>query len=194
MESFLFFSVNSLLRYRHYLYSVARAVLDHRRWTKVDASDVVQETLLKAHKARHQFRGQTEKELAAWLRTILNHTLANSVRSSYRQKASISLSRDDESDSYFVHSGDLPADALLLPEEIAERNEQLMRLAAALTRLPDDQRVVVEMKHLYGLSVAEICERTSRSKPSVVGLLFRGLKALRVLLDDPSSGASGDIS
>ena len=42
-----------------------------------------------------------------------------------------------------------------------------------------------------GLAVAEICERTGRSKASVVGLLFRGVQALRGRLDEPSDAARG---
>jgi RNA polymerase sigma-70 factor (ECF subfamily) len=64
----------------------------------------------------------------------------------------------------------------------------LLRLAAALGRLPEDQRQVVELHHLKGLTVAEVAEQMGRTRASVVGLLFRGLKKLRELLHDP-----GDI-
>ena len=77
----------------------------------------------------------------------------------------------------------------LSAREIATRDEQLLVLAGALAQLPDDQRSVLELKHLRGCSVAEICEQTGRSKASVVGLLFRGMKKLRVSLDDPGRDA-----
>jgi RNA polymerase sigma-70 factor, ECF subfamily len=75
---------------------------------------------------------------------------------------------------------------------MAARDEQLLRLARALARLPHDQRFVLELKHLHGLSVAEICEQTGHSKASVVGLLYRGLKALRVLLEARNEDAAND--
>jgi RNA polymerase sigma-70 factor (ECF subfamily) len=73
---------------------------------------------------------------------------------------------------------------------MAARNEELLRLAAAIRRLPEEQRTVVEMKHLQGMSLSEICERTGRTKVSVTGLLFRGTKALRVLLGEPADPAA----
>src|SRR5258708_1317072 len=85
------------------------------------------------------------------------------------------------------------ADREFSPEEMARGNEELLRLATALARLPDDQRAVLELKHFQGLTLAEICEQTGLSKPSLVGLLFRGVKALRVLLDDSRIGAAGDV-
>jgi RNA polymerase sigma-70 factor (ECF subfamily) len=182
----------SLTHYREYLCSLARARLDPHRWAKVDPSDIVQVTLLKAHRARDHFRGRTEQELAAWLRTILNNTVANTLRSCQHEHGDASFSLNEALNRSSAHPSDLLADGQLLPDEVAERNEQLLRLAAALTRLADAQRAVLEMKHLHGLSVAEICEQTGRSKPSVVGLLFRGMKALRVIMDDPNNGAASD--
>jgi RNA polymerase sigma-70 factor (ECF subfamily) len=159
----------------------------------VDASDIVQETLLKAHRARAQFRGRSEGELAAWLKTILNNTLANALRSCIRQRVDASVSPSRAQDSSAECAGWLPEDSQLRPEEVASLNEQLLHLARALARLPDDQRGVVELKHLHGLSIAEICERTGRSKPSVVGLLYRGVKALRSLMDEPEHDGDSPV-
>ena len=69
-----------LERFRPFLYRQARRQLGSRLRRKLDAADIVQETLLKAHEKLKQFRGQTEAELAAWLRTILENTLAMAVR------------------------------------------------------------------------------------------------------------------
>src|SRR5438105_13470847 len=66
--------------YRDYLHLLARLHLDPRLQGKVDASDVVQQTLVKAHQAREQFRGQTAAEQAGWLRRILVNTLIDAAR------------------------------------------------------------------------------------------------------------------
>jgi len=68
------------------------------------------------------------------------------------------------------------------PSERAIRYEELQRLAHAIAQLPEDQRRVVELHHLKGLQVAEVAKLMGRSRPAVVGLLFRGLNKLRALL------------
>ena len=57
----------ALERYRSYLHLLARTQLDGRLRGKFDASDIVQQTLLKAHASLAQFRGQGPAELAGWL-------------------------------------------------------------------------------------------------------------------------------
>jgi RNA polymerase sigma-70 factor (ECF subfamily) len=70
------------------------------------------------------------------------------------------------------------------PSERVSRNEQLLQLAKALEQLPADQREAVQLHHLQNLPVAEVAERMGRSKDAVVGLLFRGLRKLRALLQE----------
>src|SRR3954464_2603343 len=73
-------SLQPLDHFRDYLRLLARLQLQARLQSKLDASDVVQQVLLKAHENQEQFRGQTSAEQAAWLRQILARTLANAVR------------------------------------------------------------------------------------------------------------------
>ena len=73
------------------------------------------------------------------------------------------------------------------PSQQALHNEQLFRLAHALSQLPEEQRTALELKHLQGCSVAVISQRMQRSRASVVGLLYRGLKRLRQLLEEPEN-------
>ena len=74
-------SIEELLEpYRAYLELLARISIRRELQGKVGASDVVQETLLKAHQAFGQFQGQTEEELTAWLRRILARNVASLAR------------------------------------------------------------------------------------------------------------------
>jgi len=58
-------------QFRNYLKTLARVHVSSALRGKTDASDLVQETFLRAHEAFALFRGSTEAELAAWLRSIL---------------------------------------------------------------------------------------------------------------------------
>jgi RNA polymerase sigma-70 factor (ECF subfamily) len=169
-------------RYREYLHLLARMQLGPQMQAKVDASDIVQEALLKAHQAADQFRGSTEAERAAWLRQILLHTLTDAIRRFGAQGRDLHLERSlDESSARLEqwlaanHSS---------PSEAAIRAEELLRLADALARLPEDQRTAVELMHLKGYSVDEISRRMGRSVYSVGGLLRRGMGKLREFFGD----------
>jgi RNA polymerase sigma-70 factor (ECF subfamily) len=178
-----------LERFRDYLRLLARLQLDARLQAKLDASDLVQQTLLRAHQALGQFRGRTAAEQAAWLRQILANTLANAVRDFARGKRDLALERSLEA-SLTDSSARLEA-WLVAPDsspgERAERNEQLLRVAEELSRLPDDQREALLLRHCQGLPLAEIAEHMGRTRAAVASLLRRGLQQLRGHLDESSS-------
>jgi RNA polymerase sigma-70 factor (ECF subfamily) len=171
----------ALERFREYLRLLARLQLDPRLQGKIDPSDVVQMTLLKAHQAQGQFRGQTVAEQAAWLRQILANTLANAVRDLARAKRDVALERSLEaavSDSSSRLEAWLAAEQSS-PSQQAERNEQLLQLAEALARLPALQREVLVLRHCQGWALADIGAHLGRSRAAVASLLRRGLRQLR---------------
>ena len=170
--------------YGDYLRLLARLQLSPRLHAKLDASDIVQQTLLQAHANRAQFRGRTEAEWLAWLRAILANALAAAGRRFAAEARD--LDREHSLEARLEQSasrleGLLAADQSS-PSERAVRGEELLRLAHAMACLPPDQQRVVELHHLKGLPVAEVAGRMGRTRPAVVGLLFRGLKRLRELL------------
>jgi RNA polymerase sigma-70 factor, ECF subfamily len=179
----------ALERCREYLCLLARLHLDHRLQGKLDPADIVQQTLMKAHEKRSQFRGRTDAELTAWLRQILVNNLAEAGRRFGAESRNVSRERSLEAsleESSARLESWLAADQSS-PSQRFMRHEQTIRLANALAELPEDQRRAVELHHLKGYSVAEVGELIGRSRPAVVGLLFRGLKKLRQLLKERES-------
>jgi RNA polymerase sigma-70 factor, ECF subfamily len=180
----------SLESYRSYLRMLARLSLDRRLQGKVDPSDLVQQTLLKAHQAIDQRRGTDLGEQAAWLRQILVRTLADELRRYRRGKRDAGIEQPimagiEESS---IRLEALLADDQTSPSQQAIRQEQLLRLAEALDAMPADQRQAVELHHLKGWSLAEIGDQLGRSKASVAGLLRRGIRALRERLTEDVTG------
>jgi RNA polymerase sigma-70 factor (ECF subfamily) len=170
-----------LERFREYLRLLARMQIEPRLQAKLDPSDLVQQTLLKAHQAVEQFRGHTAAEQAAWLRQILANTLANAIRDFGRAKRDVGLERSLETaladSSARLEAWLIAPDAS--PSQQAERNEQLLNLAEELARLPEIQREVLLLRHCEGWSLAEIGTHLGRTRAAVASLLRRGLQQLR---------------
>ncbi|MEX2091138.1 MAG: sigma-70 family RNA polymerase sigma factor [Pirellulales bacterium] len=172
--------------YRRYLQMLARLHIGPDLQAKLDPADVVQQTLLTAHRAQHQFRGTTEAEQSAWLRKILANTLAQELRKFRSGKRSVGFERslsDALDDSSHRMEAMLAANGSSVSYK-AIRHEELLRLAEALEELPDEQRHAVELKHLTGCRLEAISEQMGRTKQSVAGLLRRGMKSLRECLSN----------
>jgi RNA polymerase sigma-70 factor (ECF subfamily) len=172
-------------RFRSYLCLLARAHLAPGFHAKIEASDVVQQTLLEAYQQRAQFRGQSHGELAEWLKQMLIHNLADAIRRLERDKRDVRRERSLEAtigDSFSRADNWLVADQTS-PSQQAIRIEELLRLAEELARLPDDQREAIVLHHLQGWSLVQLAEHLERSQSAVAGLLHRGLKRLRELMD-----------
>ena len=181
---------DALERCRHYLGLLARLQLQPRLQAKLDPSDIVQQTLLDAHANIEQFRGHSDAELIGWLRRILANNLAAAARRYGTQVRDvgreISLEADLEKSSARIEAW-LAANQSS-PSEQVQRHELSFRLAESLARLPADQRRAVELHHLQGLSVNEVAAMMERSRPAVVGLLIRGLRGLRLSLEEKEPG------
>jgi RNA polymerase sigma-70 factor (ECF subfamily) len=140
--------------------------------------------LIQAYQALDGFRGQTEAELAAWLRQILAHNLAHLAREFGRQKRDaareMTLAAAVDQSSARIESWLAAEDTS--PTQRAERNDQLLRLAAALETLPNEQREAVELHYWQGWTLTQIAEHQGRTTGSVAGLMHRGLAKLRELL------------
>ncbi len=174
--------------FRDRLRLLARAELDVLLQGKIDPSDVVQQTLLEAYQARDQFRGKSEAELAAWLQRILARNLADVVRRYNTAARDVGLERSLEA-SLAESASRLDvwlADEQSSPTQQVLRQERLGRLYEALMKLPEDQRIAVEGKHLHGLSVEQISHEMGKSEAAISGLLRRGMRRLRELLQKES--------
>src|SRR5204863_1527751 len=119
--------------------------------SKVDASDIVQQSLLEAHQDLAALKDETEAELVAWLRAILTRNLLNTARDFGAQKRDI---RRERSLAQQVEDSSIRLDRFLAsdqtsPSQRVIRGEQAERLATALPALLEDQRSPVILKHFH---------------------------------------------
>ncbi len=174
--------------YRHYLALLARVQIGQRLQGKVDASDIVQETFLEAHRNFGRFRGNSQAQFLSWLRQILAAKLADLLRRYLGTRGrDVRLERaieDDLERSSVLLGGGLVS-PLSSPSQQACRREQAVLLAAALAQLPDDYREVLVLRHLEGLTFPEAAARMQRSLDSVEKLWMRALVRLRQHLGGP---------
>jgi len=174
-----------LERYRHYLALLARLQIGRRLRGKADASDLVQEAFLKAHRDFDMFRGTSEKEWVGWLRQILAMNLAQLVRH-YCGTARRDLGLERRLAVELDHSSHALDRGLFAdqssPSQQAERREQAVLLADALGQLPQAYQEVIVLSHLEGLGFPEVALRMGRTVDSVKHLWARALHKLRGIL------------
>ncbi len=168
--------------YRHYLRLLARLEIGRNLQAKLDASDLVQDTLLEAHRNFFRFQGTSEPQFVCWLREIMAATLGNLLRRYLgTQGRDVRLERQiaqgiDES-SQLLDCGLIDRGGS--PSEGAAQREQGVILANALATLPADYREVLVLRNLQGHSFAEVALHMQRSLDSVQKLWMRALVVLR---------------
>ncbi|MFO0880556.1 MAG: sigma-70 family RNA polymerase sigma factor [Gemmataceae bacterium] len=170
-----------LERHRQYLLLLARLEIGRQVRSKLDASDVVQETFLEAHRQFLRYAGGSE-QLARWLRQILAGTLAGQLRRYLgTQGRDVRLEQHlaEGLDQSSLALGGVLASPVSTPSQQVVREEQELALADALALLPDDYREALVLRHLQGLTFPEIAQRMGRTQDSVEKLWLRGLGRLR---------------
>jgi RNA polymerase sigma-70 factor (ECF subfamily) len=173
-------------QFRDYLLMLARMQLGPASRYKLEASDVVQQTLLEAHRKHGQFRGSSAAEMAGWLRQLLAFNLADAARAAGRAKRDVGRERSLEAalDASSARLGAMLAADQSTPSQAAGRHEDAVLLAGAMARLPEPQRQALVLRHCQGCSLDEISRQLGRTPAAVAGLLKRGLRQLRVLLEE----------
>jgi len=174
--------------YRNYLRLMARSLISQPLRARLDASDLVQETFLKAQRDFPSFLGSTEPELVAWLRQILVRSLADQVRQhrarrrDYRREEPMDVLLDRSS---LAIQAQLAA-PLSSPSSHSSRREQAVLLADALEKMPADYREVFLLRNLERIPFDEIATRMNRSSGAVRMLWTRAIKKLSQLLKEVS--------
>lgn len=168
-------------RCREYLLLVAERELDPALRGKLGASDLVQQTFLDAEHGFAEFRGQSEAELLAWLRRILENRAGQAVRQ-YRLTAKRNVRSERPLDVWGNDGMQLAAD-IETPSRQVALAEETDRLLLALSRLPGHYQEVIRLRNTERKSFDEIGALMDRSPEAVRKLWIRAIDQLRVAMD-----------
>ena len=136
-----------------------------------DADDLLQETWLRIHEARHTYR--PGEPVLPWLYAIARH-----IRVDHYRKARRTALREHQVEA-------LPeAPAAIMGSTAGGRTDRGPDLEALLGALPESQREVIAMLKVSGMSLEEVARATSSSVGSVKQKVHRAYEKLRGLLRD----------
>ena len=142
----------------------------------VRADDLVQETLVRALYKEHLWQPGTD--LRAWLFTIMHNQNVNEIRRAIRDDATVDLEN---------------CSAILTATTDPTASRQLCELDHALAQLPEEQRQVILLVGLEGMSYEDAAAILDVPIGTIRSRLSRGRESLRKLMDmdvKPASGAA----
>lgn len=190
-------SLGSLLQlYQNYLAVLATTQLDQRLRRRMSTSDLVQETMLAAHRDFGQFRGTSEGELMAWLRQILSHCLSHAIEKNvYAQKRDIrrEVALDHVAkrlDDSMARLSQMVTDKAASPSEVMMRGELAAELSDQLSKLKESYRDVIVYRNLQGLPFDEIAERMEIKSGAARMLWVRAIARFKEICQMDESGAA----
>lgn len=166
--------------FQPYLLGIARRGLPVNLRGKYDGADVVQETLLEAHRGFAGFDGADPDDLRAWLCGILRHNLLDLIRR-YRGASKRSIFRERSLEDG-LESGDFSGGAVdpsPTPSSVSVVRESVVALEEALSRLPADERAVIVLRHFDSLPFREVGRRLGRSTDAARKLWSRAIVRLQ---------------
>lgn len=135
------------------------------------AEDLMQQTFLRAHKARHTYRGDASPR--SWMFSIAAHVRVDELRARRRAPAISDHELDDDD----VIAAPAP------PLDPGERAELRANMAAAIDRLPESQRIALHLHRFEGLSFAEIAVALATTEGAARVRVCRALATLRKWLE-----------
>ena len=183
-------SLGQLLQlYQNYLHLLADSQLDRKLRTRVGPSDVVQETLLAAHRDFRQFCGRSEREFLGWLRQILINCLFRCVEKNVlAEKRDVRREVSLEQVKHGVECSGARLGSMLAasepsPSSVALHRENVVRLADCMAQLAPHYREVLVLRNFKELPFERVAEEMERTEGSTRVLWLRAVKRLRELFD-----------
>jgi RNA polymerase sigma-70 factor (ECF subfamily) len=158
--------------YEKNVFNVALQMTGNRE----DAQDMAQEAFLKAYNSLPSFRG--DSKFSSWLYRIVSNVCLDFKRRQSRHPSSSLTVEDDEGESLQLDI----ADESQSPEALLERKLTREAVRRGLASLPDEQRQILLLREIQGLSYDEIAEAMDLEPGTVKSRIFRARKKLCAFL------------
>ena len=158
--------------YEKNVYNVALQMLGNRE----DAQDIAQEAFLKAYSSLSSFRGYSK--FSSWLYRIVSNLCLDFKRRQGRRPSSSLTVEDDDGENVQLDI----ADESQSPETLLERKLTREAVRRGLAELPDEQRQILLLREIQGLSYEEIGETLGLEPGTVKSRIFRARKKLCAFL------------
>lgn len=153
-----------------------------------DAADMTQESFLKAWRNLESFQGNSA--FSTWLYRLASNTCLDHLRS-VKRKPQLSLVMEDEDGE--TQALDVPDSAPSPEEQVIALDEQ-SRLNDALQALDEDQRQILILRAVNGLSYTEIAEALQLKEGTVKSRLARARDQLRKKLQQNGNNSPAPTS
>ena len=164
-----------------------RLVTDHQRMVyqlglhllgdPQEAADLSQEVFLRIFRTLAQFRGQST--LRTWIYRIVVNQASNRQRWWRRRKRGQQVPLEEHTAAH----GELPESrSYAMPDQVLQQRETAGRVWNALDKLPFDQRAVIVLREIDGLSYEEIATSLDVAVGTVKSRLARAREGLRLAL------------
>lgn len=171
---------------RAHLRNMIEVRLDRRLHARVDASDIVQETFVRASRNLETYLAAPGMHPVVWLRLIGKHILAETHRRNFRERRSPAREQNWE------HDPDDPlvnrlADSMQSVRSAVEHRELVLSVRDKLKLLSESDREMLEMRHVEGLTLEEAAVSLEIQLEAAKKRYQRALKRFREIAGPPQA-------
>jgi RNA polymerase sigma-70 factor (ECF subfamily) len=166
-----------VLKYQDRVYNLCYRFLGDKQ----EAEDAAQEIFIKVYRALKGFK--LESSFYTWLYRIVINTCKNRVKSLEYRRSKSSVSIDNDQEKKDNGSISVITDKNDLPDTNLEHKEKIKRIQEAINSLPPDQKTMVILRDIEGLSYDEIANITNTRLGTVKSKLSRARTGLRNKLE-----------
>lgn len=166
------------MKMRPQIRGMVQSRLDRRILSRVDASDIVQETFVRASQGFNNYIHEPKAHPVVWLRLISKHLIAETCRYHFRGKRSPEREQmvEDDGSDLLINK---VADSMTSVGSVLDHAHMVQQVKTTLQQLSQIDREIIEMRHIEGLTLHEAADSLELSYETTKKRYFRAIKRFR---------------